>query len=109
MAIGAARHRVTVVEPVTSPDGEGGTIVVWTPLPPDWDMSVRPSNVRDLERAAVSTIVAAATHIAEGRYRADVTIKMRLHFDLRVFEITGLKNVDERRITMQLFLVERLA
>lgn len=107
-AIGAARH-LGIIQALTSvPDGDGGTIETWAQIGPPWPMALQPTSVRDLEQAAVSTILAVATHIATGRYRADITIQMRLTFAGRTFEITGLKNADERGIDLQLFLVEQL-
>lgn len=106
MAIGAYRHVVTFQTATVVPDGGGGTIETWADLAPPWAVDIRPANVRDLERRTAGTIVATATHVVTGRYRPDVTIAGRLIFDGRVFRIAGVSNVDERGITMELFVTE---
>jgi len=104
MNVGATRHRVTFQTGTTQPDGDGGTVDVWIDLaPPTWDVAIAPATVRDLERDAAQTIIAAATHVITGRYRADVTVECRMMFQGREFRITGVKNVDERGIDMHLF------
>jgi len=108
MAIGTYRHVVTFQVPITVPDGDGGFVESWGDLAPPWPVAIEPANVRDLERRAAGTIIAAATHIVSGRYRADVTIEARMVFEARTFRVAGIRNVDERGIAMQLFVVETL-
>jgi len=110
MNVGATRHRVTFQTGTTQPDGDGGTVDVWIDLaPPTWDVAIAPATVRDLERDAAQTIIAAATHVITGRYRADVTVECRMMFQGREFRITGVKNVDERGIDMHLFAKETIS
>jgi len=106
MAIGSYRHVVKFQTPTTVPDGDGGTIETWADLLPLWGVSVQPASIRDLERRTAGTIVAAATHVIIGPYRSDVGVDDRMMFDGRTFRISGVKNVDERKITMELFAVE---
>ena len=107
-AIGLLRHVVTFQTLQSVPDGDGGFTESWTDLPDPWPADVRPASIRDLERLTAGTIVATATHVIECRYRRDVTVDARMTFDGRTFTITGVKNVDERGITLQLFAYERL-
>ena len=90
----------------SAPDGDGGLIDTWTTLDPAWRVAIQPANVHDLERRTAGTIVATATHIVTGRYRADVDIDDQMLFDGRTFRISGVKNVDERGLVMELFVVE---
>lgn len=109
-AIGQFRHVVTFQTGTTEPDGDGGVVDKWIDLdPPTWPVSIKPAAVRDLERETAGTIVAAATHVIIGRYRGDVDVKDRALFQGREFRITGIKNVDERGITMELFAIETVS
>lgn len=108
MAIGDFRHLGTVQTLTSQPDGDGGTVDVWTDAPPPWPIDVRPATVRDLERQAASTVVATATHVMHGRYRPDVTVKARILFDGRIFEITGIARPFERPIDLYLFAKETI-
>jgi SPP1 family predicted phage head-tail adaptor len=110
MAIGEYRHVVKFQVPTSVPDGDGGYIDGWADLDPPWAVQIRPATVRDLERTTAGTIVASATHVISGRYRADAAslIDAQMLFDGRTFRIAGVANVDERKITMHLFAVETL-
>ena len=110
MPIGATRHVVTFQVGSTRPDGDGGTVETWIDLdPPSWDVAIRPAPIHDLEREMAGTIVAGTTHIVSGRYRGDVTVECRMLFQGREFRITGVKNIDERGIAMEIFAKETLA
>jgi SPP1 family predicted phage head-tail adaptor len=106
MAIGAYRHVVTFQTPTTAPDGDGGTIDTWVDLAPPWDVSITPATVRDLERQTGGTIIATATHVIRGRYRADVDVDDQMIFDGRTFRITGVSTPDERKLEILLFAAE---
>jgi head-tail adaptor len=106
--IGEYRHLVTFQAPTSVPDGDGGFVDGWTTLDPPWPVDIQPATVRDLERQAASTIVAAATHVVTGRYRADVQIDAQMLFKGRTFRITGVNNVEERDVTMRLFAIETI-
>jgi head-tail adaptor len=110
MAIGDYRHHGVFQDPAApAPDGEGGWIEGWTDLtPPDWPIAVVPATVRDIERVAAGTVITSATHVITGRWRPDVSTATRILFEGRVFHITGIQNVDERDITMQLIAEEQL-
>lgn len=107
--IGEFRHVVTVQVSHSAPDGDGGTIEVWTDVPPAWNVDIRPATVRDLERTAAATIVATATHVIHGRDRADVTIKSRVVLGgTRIFNVTGIARPMERPIDLYLFAKEAI-
>jgi len=109
VAIGALRQVVTFQTVTTVPDGDGGTIETWIDLnPPTSAADIRPATVRDLERETAGTIVAAATHVIRCRYRGDVHVDARMLFAGREFRVTGVKNVDERSITLELFAIETI-
>jgi head-tail adaptor len=74
-----------------------------------WQVSIEPATARDLERIAAGTVLSTATHIVEGRFHAGVTTKTRMVYGGRTFSITGVANVEERGIEMQLVAVEVVA
>jgi len=108
MGIGNFRHVGTIQAPESVPDGDGGTIETWVDRPPAWPIDIRPATVRDLERQTAGTIVATATHVIHGRYRADVDVKCRVVFEGRVFQVTGLARPFERPINLLLFAKETI-
>lgn len=106
MAIGECRHVVRFQKPTTVSDGDGGFVDAWADLDPVWHVAIIPATVRDLERQTAGTIVATATHIIRGRYRADVKVDCRMLFDNRTFRITGVATPLEQKIQTWLFAVE---
>jgi SPP1 family predicted phage head-tail adaptor len=105
--LGAYRHVVSFQTLTSAPDGDGGIVETWIDLDPaTWNVAIRPATVRDLERSAAGAIVATATHVISGFYRGDVTVDARMLFNGREFRIVGVRNVEERSITMDLFALE---
>lgn len=108
MTIGAYRHLVLFQNPGSPvPNGDGGYTQSWTDtVPANWFVSIEPASVRDLERVAGGTVLSTAAYIVRGRYHPGVTTKTRMVFGGRTFSITGVANVEERSITMELIAVE---
>lgn len=102
------RHTVVLQAPGPAvPDGDGGFTQSWTDLVPrTWKCSIEPATARDLERITAGTVLATATEILKGRYRADVTTQTRVIFGARVLSVTGVGNPEERNITLELAAVE---
>jgi len=108
MTIGDQRHLVLLQNP-GSPvaDGDGGFTQTWADLaPPTWYCSITPASTRDLERIAAGTVIAEASHIVKGRYRADVTTKTRVVFNGRRLNVTAVANPQERNVDLELICVE---
>jgi len=112
MPRGAYQHRVRFDAPgLPVPDGDGGYTQGFTPLdPPEWFASIRPATARDLEQVAGGTVVGTATHIVECDYHGGVTVLSRVVKldELRMFTVDGVRNHDERDVTMSLFCREQL-
>jgi head-tail adaptor len=112
MAIGQYRHRVTLEAPSTSvPDGDGGYTTTYAPLdPPEWDCAIESVSARDLEaigeRPGAGTVTTQASHAVTGRYHPGITTATRIGFNGRVFEVTSVRNIDERDITLRLLALE---
>ena len=114
MARGTYRHLVQVEALSREPDGEGGYLESWTPSPVSWWVSLTPAGARDVEYETAGTVAATATHIVEGDFRSDVTVEIRLalhddarHLD-RVFQVTNVRDLDERHVTLRLLTEEQL-
>jgi head-tail adaptor len=108
-AIGTHRHKVLVQNPTGAPvpDGDGGyTQGFLNAVPATWYCSIVPATSRDLERVAVGTIIATASHVLIGRYHPSITVNTRLVFEGRVFQVTGVSNPEERRIETIAICVE---
>jgi head-tail adaptor len=105
-AIGTHRHLVTLQNPgaiVADADGN------WTQIPTTlgtWYCSIEPATARDLERRVAGTVIASATHVLKGRYVAGVTTQTKIVFQGRTFNVTGVANVEERSIDMEILAVE---
>jgi SPP1 family predicted phage head-tail adaptor len=111
IASGAYRHRVTVQAPgATAPDGDGGYTASWQDAdPPTWAVSLTAALRRDGESAMAGTTIATGTHLARGRYRADVTTQTRLLYEGRVLNILTVRDLDERHRTLELVCAEVVA
>ena len=110
MTIGDYRHVVTVQDPTGMvSDGEGGFTEGWTDLDPaTWDVRISPATARDLERVGAGTVITTATHVITGRHRPDVSTGARVLFERRIFQVTGLRNIDERDVTLECTAEEQL-
>ncbi len=77
---GDLRHVCTLENPgAPVPDGEGGFIYVWTALVPSpWWAAISNASARNTERHFASTVIAHATHIADGRYHPGITTQTRV-------------------------------
>ena len=93
-------HRVTLQNPGPAvPNNDGGYTQSWTDLvPPAWTVKIAPATAADLERVTAGTVLATATHLVTGPYRADITTQTRVLFNGRQFSVTGVSNPEERNV-----------
>lgn len=105
------RHRVLFQTPGPNVDnGDGGWTNTWSDVAPGaWMVSIEPATARDLERVAFGTVLSTNTYIVKGRYLAGVNTTTRMVFNARTFSITGVANIEERSIDMELVAVEVVA
>jgi head-tail adaptor len=110
MARGAYRHVVTFQNPAPAvADGDGSYTQSWIDLEPAaWPVSIEQATARDLERVAAGTVLSAASYLVRGDLHPGVTTQSRLLFKGRPMSITGVHNVQERDITMELIAVEQV-
>jgi head-tail adaptor len=106
-----ARHVWVTVEHAgpTKPDGDGGYTTEWlVGIPPIWQVSIVAATALALERLAVGTVTATATHVLSGPYRPDLTLRSRVLVEgRRVFQVVGLQNVEERGQELVIVCVEQ--
>lgn len=110
MAIGDYRHTVLFQKPgPAAPDGDGGFTQSWIDLvPPTWRVSIEPATAADLERVTTGTVLSSASHIVRGAFHPGVTTLTRMVFSGRTMSITGVQNIDERSVQMELVAVEQV-
>jgi len=110
--LGARRHQVSVyqVTKVASPDPGEPKVDALVPLSPaTWFCSIDPATTRDLERVSAGTVTATASHILRGRYHPAITTQTRILFGTRILDVTGVSNLEERSIDMEVVAVEKVA
>jgi len=87
MRIASLRDRLTLEQPVRSPDGGGGASVAWQPVADVW-ARVRP--VTGEERLAHDQVAGRLTHRISIRHRPGVTPAMRFRQGPRIYEIVAV-------------------
>jgi len=103
-----ANRFVTVQNPgAPTPDGDGGFTQTWTNAnPPTVGAWIRASTGMT-ERTVAGTVTANATHLITVPYHAAITTQTRLVSDKgQTFSVTGVTNLDERDIELQLLCTE---
>lgn len=104
MRAGALNYRVELQRPTNTKDGEGTTVVTWTPLATVW-AAVEPQAGREfVEGQQLQNVADVRVRI---RYRPDVTAHMRVQYRARTFEILGIVDPLEAHRELQLTCIER--
>lgn len=106
MRAGLMRKRITIQQRATTVDSYGEQSSTWTDVKTVW-ASIDPATGSELY--AAQSIRAEMTHAVKIRYLSGVTAKMRVKYGSRYFNVTAVRNVDERNREMQLMCVEGLA
>src|SRR5687767_2038695 len=87
MNIGSLRTRLTLEQPLRTPDGGGGASVAWQPVAELW------AHVRPLsgdERLIHDQIAGRLTHQVWLRHRAGIVPAMRFRQGTRIYEIVAV-------------------
>jgi SPP1 family predicted phage head-tail adaptor len=93
MRIGLLDRRVTIQSLSTAPDGSGQEVETWTAVATVW-MRVRP--FRGSERFLAQQVVGKAVTTFEARYRSDVTVKNRLLYDGKNWDIADVRQIGRK-------------
>ena len=87
MNIGSLRERLTLEQPIRTPDGGGGASVTWQPVTELW-AHVRP--ISGDERLEHDQVAGRLTHQVRIRHRAGVVPAMRFRDGARIYEIVAV-------------------
>lgn len=100
---GRYRHHIVIQQVTNTDDGDGGYTEAWTTFH-DARGSVQPVFSQELVRSDRRT--GETTHLCRLRYVSGISKSMRVSYDSRLFDITGMRNIDERRRELELTLRE---
>ena len=103
----AFRHRVQVVSIAHAIGASGDTAETVAPVADAW-ASIEPITLRTQERVGFggSQILAEATHVVRMRPTAGLTVRSRIVWGARVFEVLSVANVQERGVLVELLCQE---
>jgi SPP1 family predicted phage head-tail adaptor len=101
-------HLITFENP-GKPVPSGTTFVQsWVDQPPFDFAEIAPATARRLEQLSAGTISGTATHILTTGFRPGVSLKSRVRFDGRIFNVIGFFDPEERHIDLVLVCAEVL-
>lgn len=108
---GQRRDRVLLQNPITDvPDGDGGFIQAWADLdPPRINVSITSPSAAQLQRAKAGTVLSQSTRIILAPYHAGITTDTRILFGARQINVTGIRDIDERHIELEIIGEEVIA
>lgn len=104
MRAGQLRYLVTIQQNVATTTARGDRESGWQDFAEVWG-DIRP--LRGREYYAAQQVNAELTAEIEIRYRSDITSKMRVVYNSRVFDIIGPPVGDERKDSLILHCAER--
>jgi SPP1 family predicted phage head-tail adaptor len=94
MNISELKHRLTIEEPVRTPDGGGGFTTIWQPIAVEPEVFASVIRISGHETLRDQQLAADATCRITLRYRADITAAHRLTEAETVYNITSLRDSD---------------
>lgn len=100
------RQRIIVEQAVETADGAGGVQVVWEEFTTMW-AEILPAKSR--EELFAGQLAKSATHKITVRHNPEITTKMRVNFDGRLFNIISILNVQERGEMLEILAEEGIA
>jgi SPP1 family predicted phage head-tail adaptor len=107
MQAGELRHRLTIRRPNVSTDADGGQHLDHADVATVWG-HVAP--LRMAESIIAEQVAARASHKITLRYRAGLLPSDQLVLETgRVFEITSIRNRDERNRELEVLALEKVA
>lgn len=103
MRAGRLRHRITIQQPTTSTNAQGGKVKTWTDVATVW-AGIEPVSASESEENFQLEHEVSVRIII--RYRSDITSDMRIKFENRYYKILGIINPDERNRELQIIAIE---
>lgn len=102
---GRLNQRITLQQKVRTPDGAGGSSLVWQDVATLW-AEVAPG--RSIEALTHDKLMLRNLHRITIRYRSDVTADKRFVLGSRVFLIIGIVDVNESRHSLEITASEEI-
>lgn len=103
---GDLRHRLVIEKPVLVTNDTGGQDETWETFTQVWG-SLNPLSAFQKEHA--STLEHRVTHKSKIRFLTGITSDMRINFRGRIFQIHGIKDIEERNIFLEILSEEGAA
>jgi SPP1 family predicted phage head-tail adaptor len=91
---GQKQKRITIEQPIHSPDGQGGQVTIWMPRCIVWAHE-RPLSGREALQAAQVTAVLGS--VWEMWYRTDISVQDRIVYGSRTLAIEALIDPTDTR------------
>jgi SPP1 family predicted phage head-tail adaptor len=106
MHSGLLRHRITIEASTPTQNGFGELVESWATFIRPW-ARVQPVNGREF--FAAKQINAERTLKFTIRYQDGITMKMRINYDSRLFDINAILDIEERHKELTLMATEHNA
>jgi len=107
-SVGARPHRVSLQNPAPAvANGDGSYTQTWVDLQPPAVWASIDNAPADLETAQSGTTTASATHIITIPYHPQVTVRTRVLFNGRRFNVSGVSSPEERNVESVLVCEEQ--
>jgi len=106
MEAGKLSKRVTIQRKSNPPDSEGYAIEVWEDLQTIW-ASIKTTGSREFY--AAQKLNTETTAVFEIRFTRSITVRDRIKYGSRYFEMLGINDVDGKGITLLISAKEVVA
>lgn len=101
-------QRITIEQPATTADGQGGQSISWQTLATVW-AEVLPQRSGGDERVMGEQLQAKVTHRVTIRYRDDVLPKHRISHAGKHYNIRSIRNVQSANVLLEIEAEEGVA
>lgn len=91
------KHRITFQQLTNTPDGQGGFTEAWANIASVPEVWAKVEPVSASERFFSQQIQPLVTHKVTIRWRNDLNASMRISHEGRIFQIHGIRSLDEER------------
>lgn len=109
MRAGKLRHRVEIQVPSKSENPQGETVQGWTSIGMEWAaIEAISKKTHGGEGFVAAQVLATYSHMMTMRYRADVGPRCRILFGQRIFNVSSVDNVDQRNISLTVYVDEEV-
>ena len=100
---GQMRNKITIQRKIETPDGGGGSVVVWSDVVTLW-CKIKP--VSGSERLQSMRLESDITQRIYTRYRDDFTAADRINYNGRLMQIKAIINIEEKDQWLEVYATE---